>query len=966
MFNKFKKIKKQHLEGYFDGITEDYVVYGWAYDRSNPQRRLIVQIFDKLNNLLGVGIANIFREDLKNKGIGDGHYGFQIRLMTDVEIEIEKIKIIVDFNYELPISKNFIYSNQFLNSSKRFLNKDIPLIEYIRCMIEDEKVKVICFDFFDTLVKRTSLYPSQFFYHLGDVLRQRKLIPYWISPSLFFYLRTAAERQARENKMPITDEVSIHEIWNELKEILSLSEKDIVKMVEIELEEEVKNMFLNIPLIEMLRLAVDSGKKVFVISDTYFSAEQLKYIFKELFDKCSNEIKIPFEKITFLTSSDNKIGKSKGLFLYLYKFCQIEPNEILIIGDNFISDFEIPQKLGMQTIFIPHGTSKFFDLIYKELVYIKPDFKYPDVTFSRLNNLRASFTLYKSYEKVDTIDHFYFGYCILGPIIYGYLRWIENLIKNFEGEKIYLLGLYREGVYLLELIKKFCNLPNNISFLDFAVSRNVLLKASLNNLNLESLSKLVPSRDFINIDIFAKSIGLSGGDFPEEFKNMKINKMNENIKTICDYILNSQNLLLRIEKYLFDYKARVKKYINNIFKNIEKNAKIFLFDVGWAGSIQKMLSEYTKHLADNIVGVYLAINDQGLSNINSNCKMCGFIFEGTVSSSITSIVLRFVEIIEQSLTPTELGTTIDYDEIGNPIFYYPTISEKQKNEIIKIQEGVELFLTNAFRSGVEFIQTERLEDLQRISRAIITRALISPTTDELDLFRDWEHDNNIANHKLEYIISPHFYFIMDYFTPSQLISIPFDYAYYPITICSEEEELLVAQTYYSNILNDSKLFEFKKDIQVFIKLLRKNGENVLLNQIEPKINLFNKFCIDFKIFKEFHRDFESLEINLKIRELCHITLDKILFLYNQKSVILIKKEIAKKFLYEPKKYRIKQIIITDDFTGFLQIKNDRSIITININLKDILKFFTTDLLTDLHTDIHIYLGFKIEYKLDQV
>ncbi|MEM5882547.1 MAG: hypothetical protein QXS69_03760 [Candidatus Aenigmatarchaeota archaeon] len=965
MIKKFRKIKKQNIEGYFDGITDDYVVYGWAYDRSNPRRRLIVQVFDKDKNLLGIGVANIFREDLKNIGLGDGHYGFQIKLKNDTEIEPEKIKVIADFTFELPKSKDFTYSS-LLNSYKRsfnFLNTDIPLIEHIKYIIENEKIKVVCFDFFDTLVKRTVLYPTQFFYHLGDILRQRKLIPHWISPSLFFYLRTTAEKRAREKKMPVTDEVSIYEIWNELKQILSLSDTDIVKMVEIEIEEEIKNMFLVIPLIEMLRFAIDSSKKVFVVSDTYFSGEQLKYIFGVLLEKCPHKIKIPLEKITFLTSSDNHIGKSRGLFLYLYKFCQVESNEILVIGDNYISDVETPQKLGMEAIFIPHGTSKLFDTIYKELVYIKPDFKHPNVTIGRLNNIRALFPLYKSFETVDIIDHFYFGYCILGPIIYGYLRWIEDLIKNLEEEKTYLLGLYREGVYLLKLIKKFCTFSNNVSFIDFAVSRFVLLKATINNLNFDSLSKLVPSRDFITIDTFAKFIGLSDDDFPEEFKNMKINKMNDDFKIVCEYILNSKKLLLKIEKHLFDYKNRIKKYLNSIFQNIEKNSKIFLIDIGWAGSIQKMLTEYIEHLADNIVGLYLAINDQGLSNINSKCKMCGFLFEGTASSEIASIILRFVELMEQSLTPTEHGTTIDYDEFGNPIFLYPAISKKQQEEIIKIQDGIEQFLREAFRTGTQFIQTERLEDLQRISRAIITRAIISPTIEELNLFRDWEHDNNIADHKLEYIVNPNFYFILDYFTPSQIISIPFDYAYYPITLCSEEEELLMAQAYYSIILNDSKLFELKKDIQVFIELLNKNGEKILLNQIEPQINLFNKFCIDFKIFKNLYWDFESIMISLKFEKLYHIILDKILFLCNQKSVIMIKKERAKKFLYEPQRYKNKRIIITENFKEFLQIKNDRGLMTINMNLKDIIEFFNTEPSTDLYTDIHIYLGFKITYEL---
>jgi hypothetical protein len=65
-------------DGYHDWVNCDYVA-GWVRDKSNPNIRLDVSVYDDATGaLIASGTANQFRQDLVNAGIGDGKYGFLI------------------------------------------------------------------------------------------------------------------------------------------------------------------------------------------------------------------------------------------------------------------------------------------------------------------------------------------------------------------------------------------------------------------------------------------------------------------------------------------------------------------------------------------------------------------------------------------------------------------------------------------------------------------------------------------------------------------------------------------------------------------------------------------------------------------------------------------------------------------------------------------------------------------------
>ncbi|MCK2111302.1 tetratricopeptide repeat protein [Pseudomonas juntendi] len=74
--------KKLQIVGHLDYV-DNGVAYGWALDPSNPRERVTVEILCD-GKVVGHGIADGYREDLKDAGVGDGYHLFQIKLSYEL------------------------------------------------------------------------------------------------------------------------------------------------------------------------------------------------------------------------------------------------------------------------------------------------------------------------------------------------------------------------------------------------------------------------------------------------------------------------------------------------------------------------------------------------------------------------------------------------------------------------------------------------------------------------------------------------------------------------------------------------------------------------------------------------------------------------------------------------------------------------------------------------------------------
>ena len=183
-----------------------------------------------------------------------------------------------------------------------------------------------------------------------DTLLYRKLITQektWRSYSLIFYLfRYCAEKLARHfNLRQINAEVNLAQIYRFIPSIYRLSD---------EISREKNSIRLNTEIEDLISKLQKHGKRIFLISNTYYSAgELLQLLGNPKFNL--NEIKI-------ISSSEYKVSKKGGLFNRIIQDFDIDIGNWLHIGDSLTSDVIPPQSLGIESILYVNHLQQFKNL----------------------------------------------------------------------------------------------------------------------------------------------------------------------------------------------------------------------------------------------------------------------------------------------------------------------------------------------------------------------------------------------------------------------------------------------------------------------------------------------------------------------------------------------------------------------------------------------------------------------------
>ena len=79
------------LRGHVDGISGGFVK-GWAQNAEHPEAPVCLDIFVE-GRLIGQALANRYREDLAQAGLGSGHHGFAFRPSAGMTLTLETIEV---------------------------------------------------------------------------------------------------------------------------------------------------------------------------------------------------------------------------------------------------------------------------------------------------------------------------------------------------------------------------------------------------------------------------------------------------------------------------------------------------------------------------------------------------------------------------------------------------------------------------------------------------------------------------------------------------------------------------------------------------------------------------------------------------------------------------------------------------------------------------------------------------------
>ena len=184
----------------------------------------------------------------------------------------------------------------------------------------------VSFDIFDTLVKRNVEDPTDIFSIMEKTVGAD-----------FRNKRIQAERRARAESGKT--EVSIEDIYS------YFPEENRRQHIKLELKTELKSIVPNLPMTEVYKKCLETGKTIYITSDMYWPEEAVKALLEK-------NGYIGYKKL-YLSSTHQKVKSDGSLFKELLETEGLRSSELVHIGDSYKGDYEEPTKLGIKAIQIP-------------------------------------------------------------------------------------------------------------------------------------------------------------------------------------------------------------------------------------------------------------------------------------------------------------------------------------------------------------------------------------------------------------------------------------------------------------------------------------------------------------------------------------------------------------------------------------------------------------------------------------
>jgi FMN phosphatase YigB (HAD superfamily) len=214
----------------------------------------------------------------------------------------------------------------------------------------DRSTEYVIFDCFDTLVQRPFWYPTDLF----ELLEPEYNRLYGdIGYIQFSILRREAEKKARERQHIIKgwEDINIHQIYDYIHEVYGVDKGICEKIKELEISLELKYNLLRESGYNLYQLAKYQGKKLLVLSDMYLTTEVIDAILT----------KNGYTDHETFVSSQIHVSKFSGnIYKYILTKLDIEkPETVMMIGDNYRTDFENPKKFGMKAFHFPRAVDIF-------------------------------------------------------------------------------------------------------------------------------------------------------------------------------------------------------------------------------------------------------------------------------------------------------------------------------------------------------------------------------------------------------------------------------------------------------------------------------------------------------------------------------------------------------------------------------------------------------------------------------
>ncbi len=496
-------------------------------------------------------------------------------------------------------------------------NQDINA-SFIQFLNENPEVEIVCFDYFDTLVKRTVMPEAtkQIACDQLSLLMNRRF-----SGFKLYKWRSELEVQiCTENASNGGDnEFNLIDFARQFKKLLQkqltnerfyFSTKDFVeKIVNIEIAVEKAVQRPCEDTISMLKEVNSKGLKTAIVSDFYMPGRYFKQLISyHQLEKYVNAV---------FVSADTGLTKASGRnYASVLKAFACRPENIVMVGDNLHADHDMAKKNGINSFFIDRQEQK--------TVYTRwSKRELPE----RAEKLKRQIS-----GEVERNSNHVFPELALTLWHFSYLLW-QRLYWNGIRDVFFFS---KEGEFLRFLFQRFQNDFFGAQIIQshyLIISRKASYIGSLKPLKEENFTGIfnqyrnISPRDFL--------LSLS---FNEEEARDICDNLNINFTEIFTNFPDSTEFhnIFSLKKFQTLYENKRNEQRNNLVTYLDSfgidyhRDGINLVDVGWKGSIQDNLF-FTLKESVNISGYYVGLFQP--TNVREKNRKVGVLFSETPQKS---------------------------------------------------------------------------------------------------------------------------------------------------------------------------------------------------------------------------------------------------------------------------------------------------------------------------------------------
>lgn len=507
------------------------------------------------------------------------------------------------------------------------------------------EAEVVSFDLFDTLIMRQTLSSTDVIRYVNCSLQEKG-----INIEDFCRRRLSSEKDLSKHTAP-----TLTQIYDNMLAKLDndFGGDEITAKVLADLEWNIDFNFI-IPRYEVcniFREAVACGKRVYVVSDTYYSKHQLA----EILQKCG------ITKYTdILSSSDYKTSKTQKLYSILKD--KEKDKTILHIGDDIVADIESANKWGIASCRLFSGSDLWEaigNLGLSGNTDLLSDCLRIGMFVSRIFN--SPFQFETEDKRITVSDAYDIGYLFCAPMISDFVLWFYQQIQEQKQKNIWFSA--RDGYLIKKMYEHLLesyNQENETTY--FFTSRIAAIRAG------------IQSKEDIQYVDGMKFSGTLEENLRERF-GIEANVLEK------ESFSNEDTGLMKYKNAILDNARKehhnYQKYLDRL--NIEKGDIVF-FDFVAKGTCQMFI----QRLVDNhLKGLYfLQLETEDMSD--KELDIHSFYSK---EETDTSVIYDNYYILETLLTaphPSVQG----FDENGYPVFAEETRCDKAIRCFERAQEGI--------------------------------------------------------------------------------------------------------------------------------------------------------------------------------------------------------------------------------------------------------------------------------------